>query len=72
MLGNKLLVGTVNGNWKHFEQGIADLSLGEQMFPGVTERILTHPIAGLENYQEMMGLLESGKCLKVFVNVASE
>ena len=42
------------------------------MFPGVTERILTHAVEGLDNYQEMMTLLESGKCLKVFVNVASE
>lgn len=70
VLGNKLLVGTVNGNWRHFEIGISDLALGEQMFPGVTERILTHPVDGLENYQQMMNLLESGRCLKVFVNVA--
>ena len=42
------------------------------MFPGVTERILTNPVEGLDNYQEMMDLLESGKALKVFVNVASE
>lgn len=72
VLGNKLLVGTVNGNWRHFEIGISDLALGEQMFPGVTERILTHPVDGLENYQQMMDLLETGKCLKVFVNVAAE
>ena len=72
VLGNKLLVGTVNGNWRHFEIGISDLALGEQMFPGVTERILTHPVDGLENYGQMMKLLESGKCLKVFVNVAEE
>jgi glucose 1-dehydrogenase len=70
VLGNKLLVGTVNGNWKHFEKGIADLALGEQMFPGVTERLLTHPIAGLDNFQQMMDLLETGKCLKVYVEVA--
>lgn len=72
VLGNKLLVGTVNGNWKHFEQGIADLSLGEQMFPGVTSSILTNPVDGLDNYQQMMDLLESGKALKVFVNVAED
>lgn len=72
VLGNKLLVGTVNGNWKHFEQGIADLALGEQMFPKVTSRILTDPIEGLENFQDMMNRLESGKALKVFVNVADE
>ena len=31
VLGNKLLVGTVNGNWRHFEQGLADLALGDLM-----------------------------------------
>lgn len=72
VLGNKLLLGTVNGNWKHFDQGIADLALGELMYPGVTERILTHPVQGLENYAEMMELLESGQCLKVFVEVADD
>ena len=70
VLGNKLLVGTVNGNWRHFEKGIADLALGEAMFPGVTQRMLTHPIAGLDNYQQMMDLLETRKCLKVYVEVA--
>jgi threonine dehydrogenase-like Zn-dependent dehydrogenase len=70
VLGNKLLVGTVNGNWRHFEKGIANLALGEQMFPGVIERILTHPIQGLDNYQQMMDLLKTGACLKVFVEVA--
>lgn len=72
VLGNKLLVGTVNGNFRHFESGIADLALGEQMFPGVTERILTHRVQGLDKYAEMMQLLESGKCLKVFVEVAKD
>ena len=72
VLGNKLLVGTVNANWRHFELGISDLALGEQMFPGVTGKILTHPVDGLENYQQMMDLLETGRCLKVFVNVAGE
>lgn len=72
VLGNKLLVGTVNGNWKHFEQGIAALALGEAMFPGVTPKILTHPIAGLENYGRMMDLLNTGECLKVYVEVATE
>lgn len=72
VLGNKLLVGTVNGNWKHFEQGITAMAVGELMFPGVTPKILTHPIKGLDNYKEMMHLLETGDCLKVYVEVASE
>jgi glucose 1-dehydrogenase len=70
VLGNKLLVGTVNGNWKHFEKGIADLALGEQMYPGVTQKMLTHPVQGLDNFQQMMDLLEAGDCLKVYVEVS--
>lgn len=73
VLGNKLLLGTVNGNRTHFESGIRDLALGEMMFPGVLEKILTHPVDGLDNYKEMMRLLiEEDDALKVFVNVADE
>jgi glucose 1-dehydrogenase len=71
VLGNKLLVSSVNGNHRHFELGIQALSHGEHTYPGVTEKILTNPINGLENYQEMMRLLvEDKEALKVFVNVA--
>lgn len=72
VLGNKLLVGTVNGNWKHFDQGITDLAMSRLHWPGSVEKILTHKIDGLENYQQMMDLLEGGKCLKVFVEVATD
>jgi glucose 1-dehydrogenase len=71
VLGNKLLVGSVNANRWHFESGIRDLALGEMMYPGVIEKILTHPVNGLENYAEMMRLLvEDDSALKVYVNVA--
>jgi threonine dehydrogenase-like Zn-dependent dehydrogenase len=73
VLGNKLLLGSVNANREHFEMGIRDLALGDMMFPGVLQRILTHPVNGLDNYQEMMRLLcEEKTALKVFVNVANE
>lgn len=73
VLGNKLLVGSVNANREHFEMGIRDLALGEMMYPGVAQKILTSPVAGLDNYQEMMRLLvEDDDALKVFVNVADE
>ena len=53
--------------------GIKDLALGEMMFPGVLQRILTNPVNGLDNYQEMMRLLvEEKSALKVYVNVAEE
>jgi len=71
VLGNKLLVGSVNGNRYHFEAGITALAQAELTYPGVTERILTHPVQGLSNYAEMMRLLvEDKEALKVFVNVA--
>jgi threonine dehydrogenase-like Zn-dependent dehydrogenase len=70
VLGNKLLVSSVNGNRRHFELGIQALSHGEHTYPGVTSRILTHPVAGLDKYQEMMKLLEDKEALKVFVEVA--
>ena len=71
VLGNKLLVGTVNGNRSHFEQGLAALAHAEAMFPGVTERILTHPVRGIDRCSEIMRLLtEDSAALKVFVEVA--
>jgi threonine dehydrogenase-like Zn-dependent dehydrogenase len=72
VLGNKLLLGSVNGNRDHFEIGIRDLSQGELTYPGVIQQILTTPVRGLDNYQEMMHLLTEGKHLKVFVEVAAD
>lgn len=73
VLGNKLLVGSVNANREYFESGIKDMALGEVMFPGVLQRILTHPVNGLDGYQEMMRLLvEDSSALKVYVNVQDE
>jgi threonine dehydrogenase-like Zn-dependent dehydrogenase len=71
VLGNKLLLGSVNANRRHFELGIADLALGEVTYPGVIERILTNPVAGIGNFKEMMRLLVEDKdALKVYVDVA--
>ena len=73
VLGNKLLLGSVNANREHFESGIKDLALGEVMYPGVIQKILTTPVDGLDRYEEMMKLLvEDATALKVYVNVAKE
>jgi hypothetical protein len=49
------------------------MALGEVMFPGVIENILTNPVDGLDNHMEMMRLLvEEKTALKVYVNVADE
>jgi glucose 1-dehydrogenase len=73
VLGNKLLLGSVNANREHFEMGIKDLAMGEVMYPGVIGQILTNPIDGLENYKQMMDLLTQDRPpLKVYMNVAAE
>ena len=70
VLGNKLLVGSVNGNRRHFELGIQALSVAEHAYPGVTGRILTNPISGLDNFRQIMPTLEDKEALKVYVNIA--
>lgn len=73
VLGNKLLLGSVNANREHFEAGIKDLALGEVMYPHAIEKVLTTPVDGIENFHEMMRLLvEDKEALKVYVNVAAE
>jgi threonine dehydrogenase-like Zn-dependent dehydrogenase len=73
VLGNKLLLGSVNANREHFEMGIKDLSLGEVTYPGVIQQILTHPVQGLENYTEAIRLLcEEKSAVKVYIEVVAE
>lgn len=70
VLGNKLVVGTVNANREYFEAGVYDFARAELEFPGWLSKLLTHPVNGLENYQEMMSTLTTEKnAIKVFVNV---
>ena len=73
VLGNKVMVGTVNANREYFEAGVYDLSRAELEFPGWLSKLLTHPVDGLDNYREMMRLLTQAKgAIKVYVNVAPD
>ncbi|HKB17328.1 MAG TPA: glucose 1-dehydrogenase [Planctomycetota bacterium] len=73
VLGNKVMVGTVNANRDYFEAGVQDFSRAELQWPEWLGKLLTHPVDGLEKYREMMRLLtEEKSAIKVFVNVASE
>ena len=73
VLGNKIMVGTVNANREYFEAGVYDLSRAELEFPGWLSKLLTHPVDGLDNFEEMMRLLTTEKnAIKVFVNVSKE
>ena len=71
VLGNKVMVGTVNANREYFEQGVKDLSQAELEYPGWLSKLLTHPVKGLENYDELFEKLTNGKdVIKVFCEVS--
>jgi threonine dehydrogenase-like Zn-dependent dehydrogenase len=71
VLGNKVMVGTVNANREYFEAGVKDLAHCEAQFPGWLGRLLTHPVDGLENYARLFELLTMGRgAIKVYCRVA--
>lgn len=70
VLGNKVAVGSVNANRVYFERGVLDMALAQAQYPGWLERLLTHPVHGLDNYGEMIRLLTEEKgAIKVYVEV---
>jgi threonine dehydrogenase-like Zn-dependent dehydrogenase len=71
VLGNKVMVGTVNASRADFVSGVTDLVKAEALYPGWLKKLLTTPIKGLDNYAEMLRRLEEDKdAIKVYVEVA--
>jgi len=71
VLGNKVMVGTVNGNREYFEAAIRDLAMAESQYPGWAARLMTHPVRGLENYRQLIETLTSGRdVIKAYCEVA--
>ena len=72
VLGNKVMVGTVNANREYFEMGARDMAQAEAEYPGWLKRLLTHPVKGLENYKELFDKLTTAKgAIKVYCEVAN-
>jgi glucose 1-dehydrogenase len=71
VLGNKVMVGTVNASHADFVSGVNDLVKAEAFFPGWLNKLLTTKVSGLENYAEMLHhLIEDKEAIKVYVEVA--
>lgn len=71
VLGNKVMVGTVNANREYFEIGVKDFSQAELAGLGWLKKLLTHPIQGLENFKQLIETLRNSKdAIKVFCEVA--
>jgi threonine dehydrogenase-like Zn-dependent dehydrogenase len=73
VLGNKVMVGTVNANREYFERGVGDLAHAESAHPGWLAGLLTHPVKGLDRVGELFEKLNGGAkdAIKVFCEVAS-
>ena len=72
VLGNKVMVGTVNASHADYVRGVNDLVQAEARFPGWLEQLLTTPVHGLEQYKEMLRHLEEHDAIKVYMEVAQE
>src|SRR5947208_4116036 len=73
VLGNKVMVGTVNASRADFVSGVNDLVKAEAFFPGWLNKLLTTQVEGLENYAEMLRhLTEDKEAIKVYVEVAQK
>jgi threonine dehydrogenase-like Zn-dependent dehydrogenase len=73
VLGNKVMVGTVNASHADFVSGVDDLIKAEAFFPGWLNKLLTTCVNGLENYAEMLRhLIEDKEAIKIYVEVARE
>ena len=71
VLGNKVAFGSVNASGEDFERGVQDLAQAELSYPGWLAKLLTHPVKGLENYEELMRTLTEAKgTIKVYCEVA--
>jgi threonine dehydrogenase-like Zn-dependent dehydrogenase len=71
VLGNKVMVGTVNANREYFEMGVKDMAHAEAQYRGWLERLLTHPVRGLDNWKLLLDTLTGAKgAIKVYCVVS--
>jgi threonine dehydrogenase-like Zn-dependent dehydrogenase len=72
VLGNKVMLGTVNAGREHFELAVGDFALAELTWPGWLRKLLTHRVGGLADYEQLLRSLTSGQdAIKVYCEVSS-
>jgi threonine dehydrogenase-like Zn-dependent dehydrogenase len=72
VLGNKVMVGSVNASRDHFESGVRDMAQAEAEYPGWLSRLLTDRVQGLENYAELFRRLQNPSgAIKIYCEVAA-
>lgn len=69
VLGNKVMVGTVNASRDDFIRGVDHLLAAEALHPGWLARLLTTPVHGLEDPAAVLAALEERESIKAFVDL---
>jgi hypothetical protein len=66
------MFGTVNAGREHFAAGVKDLALCEAMHPEWLDKMLTHPVKGIENFAQMFQNLNGGaeRMIKTFCQIS--
>ena len=71
VLGNKVMVGSVNASRENFETGVRDMSQAEAEYPGWMRQLLTDPVHGLQNYEALFQRLQNPNgAIKIYCEVA--
>ena len=70
VLGNKVMVGTVNSSRDDWKRAIERLAQAEVVYPGWLGRLLTTPIAGLDQPERVVEhLTHDDRAIKVYVEI---
>ncbi len=70
VLGNKMMVGSVNASRENFETGVRDMSQAEAEYPGWMRQLLTDPVHGLQNYEALFQRLQNPNgAIKIYCEV---
>ena len=71
VLGNKVMVGSVNASRDNFESGVRDFAQAEAEYPGWLGKLLTDRVAGLDNYRDLFARLQNPNgAIKIYCEVA--
>jgi threonine dehydrogenase-like Zn-dependent dehydrogenase len=71
VLGNKVMVGSVNASRDNFETGVRDMAQAEAEYSGWLRRLLTDQVDGLDNYRDLFARLQNPNgAIKIFCEVA--
>jgi threonine dehydrogenase-like Zn-dependent dehydrogenase len=69
VLGNKVMVGTVNASRDDFVRGVEDMLRAEAFHPGWLGNLLTTPIHGIDDAAAIAAAFEDREAIKAYVQV---